>query len=84
MSRTRPQETRFEVFRWHSDSGFQVGEHGRFGAKFESLDGAESFRVESAVPDSRLRFLILMSLFLVQSHVLGIKFSHSIACLSLI
>ena len=40
MSPLRPQERDFEGFRCHSDSGFQLGEHGLFGAKFESLDGA--------------------------------------------
>ena len=72
MSRTRPQERAFEVFRWHSDSGFQVGEHGLFGAKFKSLDGAETHHIESAVADSRLMFL--MSKFLDMSHVLGKKY----------
>ena len=48
MGPTRPQERAFGVFRWHSDSGFQVGEHGLFGAKFESLDGAVDLHVDSA------------------------------------
>ena len=46
MSRTRPQERAFEVFRWLSDSGFQVGEHGLFGAKFKPLDGAVALHVD--------------------------------------
>ena len=46
MGPTRPQERAFGVFRWHSDSGFQVGEHGLFGAKFESLDGAMNLHVD--------------------------------------
>ena len=50
MSRTMPQERAFEVFRWHSDTGFQVGEHGLFGAKFEPLDGAVTMHVEDDPP----------------------------------
>ena len=46
MSPLRLQERDFEGFRWHSDSGFQLGEHGLFGAKFESLDGAMSLYVD--------------------------------------
>ena len=46
MGPTRPQERAFGVFRWHSDSGFQVGEHRLFGAKFEPLDGAMRLHVD--------------------------------------
>ena len=46
MSRKRPQERDFEVFRCHSDGGFQVGEHGLFGAKFKPLDGAVALHVD--------------------------------------
>ena len=53
MSRTRPQEGAFEGFRWHYDGGFQVGEHVRFGAKFESLDGAIKLNVENPFAEVR-------------------------------
>ena len=72
MSRTRPQDRAFEVFRWLSDGGFQVGEHGLFGAKFESLDGVLNLHVEVDSATSLTVKILHASRSGLQSQTIGV------------